>query len=198
MTRNQTGPHSPWLRWSALVVTALLAASCGSGDDDAGGDTGAGGDYGGDTSTPSESAEPVTLEEFSIDANTLCRELLTTTVGEDPESYAEAAAQLEALEAPDDDIATGLVTAMRDYVTAHDAVLSRVEEIPGFDSPPGRWFLLENGEIYVSSTGQAADMEESGLPASVGSEFVDAAEALSDAAWRAEAPNCEGVETPPE
>lgn len=128
MTRNQTGPHSPWLRWSALVVTALLAGSCGSGDGDA----------------------------------------------------------------------TGLVTAMRDYVTAHDAVLSRVEEIPGFDSPPGRWFLLGNGEIYVSSTGQAADMEESGLPASVGSEFVDAAEALSDAAWRAEAPNCEGVETPSE
>lgn len=205
MTGTTSHTGSRRMRLSALLAVALLTAGCGSDGGDSGGDSGDSGGSGGSggngegTAGPADSSYTLSsLEEFSIEANSLCRDLLTTTIGEDPGSYADAADQLEALPRPDDERATELVTTMRAFVDAHDAVVSRVAQLPDFESPPGTWFLVESGAIFVSRSGSLDDMEDSGLPTSLGRDFVDAREALSEAAWSAEAPNCEAVEEAPE
>lgn len=191
MTGTLSSKHTPWLRGSVAICTALLVASCGSNDDGGAEPADSGGDSGGAADSTSET---LTEEEFSISANQLCGDLLVAPIADDPAAYADAADQLEALpRADDDDGAADLATAMRTFVTAQEDLIDQVEEIPGFESPPGTWMVVENGSIFVSRTGMLADIEDSGLPQSTGMELLDAQEALSDAAWRVEAPKCAAV-----
>lgn len=179
-------------RWGATTLACgLLVAGCG-------GDGGDGGDGGGETDADESGAtsETVTMEDFSIAANTVC-EGLTAPITEDPASYADVADELEQTPAPDDEVATELVTAMRAFVTAYDALVERIDAIEDFESPPGTWLITEDGNVFISRTGSVTDTEDSGIPQTTGQEFIDAQQTLSDAAWQAEAPSCEAVVAAP-
>ena len=187
MTRNRSAPHSPWLRWSALLATALLAASCGGGTD-------AGGDYGGDSSTPSESVGATTLEAYQSEAREACS-ILQAPIADDPVPYAAAASTLAALDMPADptEAATAqrLADAMQGLVQAHTDLVGAIgSAVPGFESPPGTWMVVESGTVHVSESGEFAEIEESGVPQEVGLAFVTASDDLGDAASEAGVPEC--------